>query len=122
MTSTLTGKVALVTGATRGLGRAIAEGLAREGAKVVVSSRKPEACAAVAAEITELTGAQTMALPLHVGRWDDIAPAVARLEAALAPLHILGTNAGIAPPAPDPPGLPAATHLGRTEGCSTRKN
>src|SRR3546814_392705 len=102
MTSTLTGKVALVTGATRGLGRAIAEGLAREGAKVVVSSRKPEACAAVAAEITELTGAQTMALPLHVGRWDDIAPAVARIEAELGPLDILVNNAGIAPLAPDP--------------------
>ncbi|NYG59570.1 NAD(P)-dependent dehydrogenase (short-subunit alcohol dehydrogenase family) [Nocardioides daedukensis] len=102
MTSTLSGKVALVTGATRGLGRAIAEGLAREGVKVVVSSRKPEACAAVAAEITELTGARTMALPLHVGRWDDIAPAVARIESELGPLDILVNNAGIAPLAPDP--------------------
>lgn len=102
MTLPLAGKVALVTGATRGLGRAIAEGLSAEGATVVVSSRKADACEAVAREIAERTGARTMALPLHVGRWDDIAPAIARIEDELGPLDILVNNAGIAPLAPTP--------------------
>lgn len=96
----LKGKVALVTGATRGLGRAIARGLAEAGATVVVSSRKPEACTAVAAEIAAETGAAVHPLPLHVGEWAAIEPAVQAVVRAYGGLDILVNNAGIAPSAP----------------------
>ncbi len=100
MTRELDGKVALVTGATRGLGLAIARGLAEAGAAVVVSSRKAEACEKVAAEIADEFGVPTLALPLHVGRWDVIEPAVADVVERLGQLDIVVNNAGIAPLAP----------------------
>lgn len=100
MTKDLTGKVALVTGATRGLGLAIAHGLAEAGASVVVSSRKADACEAVSAELASTYGVATMPLPLHVGRWDDIEPAVASVVERLGHLDVLVNNAGIAPRAP----------------------
>ena len=53
----LTGKVVIVTGSTKGIGRAMAEGLARAGASVVVSSRKQDLCEQVAAEVQAATGA-----------------------------------------------------------------
>jgi NAD(P)-dependent dehydrogenase (short-subunit alcohol dehydrogenase family) len=100
MTRELDGKVALVTGATRGLGLAIARGLAEAGAAVVVSSRKAEACEKVAAEIADEFGVPTLALPLHVGQWDAIEPAVAQVVERLGQLDIVVNNAGIAPLAP----------------------
>ena len=66
----LTGRVAVVTGATRGLGRAIVDVLAAAGADIVVSSRKPEACEEVAAEI-RATGRRAVAAPCHVAHWDE---------------------------------------------------
>lgn len=98
--TTLEGKIALVTGASRGLGRAIAQGLAEAGATVVVSSRKAEACDEAAREIAASTGARTLALPLHVGQWDAIEPALDLVESTLGPLNVLVNNAGIAPLAP----------------------
>jgi len=96
----LDGKVALVTGATRGLGEAIAHGMAEAGATVVVASRKPDACEAVAAAITKATGVAAMPLPLHVGHWDSIEPAIEKVYAELGRLDVLVNNAGIAPLAP----------------------
>ncbi len=52
----LTGKVAVITGSSRGIGRAIAEAMAEQGAKVVISSRKAEACAEAAAAINDRHG------------------------------------------------------------------
>ena len=98
--SALEGRVALVTGATRGLGYAIALSLAEAGATVVVSGRREEACVAVAEQITEKTGVAAVPLALHVGRWDSIEPAVDRILAQLGRLDILVNNAGIAPSAP----------------------
>jgi NAD(P)-dependent dehydrogenase (short-subunit alcohol dehydrogenase family) len=93
----LTGKVALVTGATRGLGRAMAEGLARAGAAVAVNSRKPEACAAAAKEIAEETGRETMAAPCHVSDWDALPALVDAVYARFGRIDVLVNNAGINP-------------------------
>ena len=100
MSQLLEGKVALVTGATRGLGRAIADGLAAAGATVVVSSRKAAPCDEVASAIAQEYGVPTYPLPLHVGVWDTIEPAIDRVLADLGRLDILVNNAGIALVAP----------------------
>ena len=67
----LTGRTAIVTGGSRGIGRAIAQGFAAAGARVVVASRKADACATVAAEIVA-AGGEAFAVPTHVGRPDQI--------------------------------------------------
>src|SRR5690349_22941439 len=67
----LTGKVAVVTGGSRGIGRSIVQALAEAGADVVVASRKLDACRAVAAEVRSSTGRNAVAIACHVGRWDD---------------------------------------------------
>ncbi len=100
MSGELAGKVALVTGATRGLGLAIAQALAAEGAAVVVSSRKEDACREVAETIAATYGVETLALPLHVGHWDEIEPAITTVLERFGQLDILVNNAGIAPLAP----------------------
>ncbi|MFL6023405.1 MAG: SDR family NAD(P)-dependent oxidoreductase [Marmoricola sp.] len=96
----LEGKVALVTGATRGLGRAIALGLAEAGATVVVASRKQEACEAAAEAITKATGVAAVPLALHVGHWESIEPAIESVYDDLGRLDVLVNNAGIAPSSP----------------------
>jgi 3-oxoacyl-[acyl-carrier protein] reductase len=92
----LTGKVAIVTGSTKGLGRAMAQGLAAAGASVVVSSRKQELCDKAASEIAADTGAETLGLACHVGDWDAIPSFVEQIVARFGRIDVLVNNAGIA--------------------------
>jgi NAD(P)-dependent dehydrogenase (short-subunit alcohol dehydrogenase family) len=97
----LGGRVALVTGGSRGLGRAIARGLAEAGADVAVASRKQEACDEVAAEIRTL-GRRVFGHACHVGRWDEVDRLVDAVYGELGRVDVLVNNAGIAPTYPDP--------------------
>jgi NAD(P)-dependent dehydrogenase (short-subunit alcohol dehydrogenase family) len=88
----LTGRVAVVTGGTRGIGRAVAEGLAAAGAKVVVASRKPEACAEAAAAI-EASGGEALGVPTHLGDLDALAGLVSATVDRFGGLDIVVNNA-----------------------------
>jgi NAD(P)-dependent dehydrogenase (short-subunit alcohol dehydrogenase family) len=97
----LSGRVALITGGTRGLGRAIIHTLALAGADVVVASRKQEACDEAAEEVRGL-GRRAFAQACHVGRWQEIDALVEAAYDAFGRVDILVNNAGIAPQYPDP--------------------
>jgi len=85
----LNGKVAIVTGASRGIGRAIAEVFAREGARVVICGRKQETLNQVAGEI----GPSVKPMACHVGRADQIENLVAKTAREIGPVDVLVNNA-----------------------------
>lgn len=91
-------KVVVITGASRGLGEAMAQAFARQGAQVVVSSRKADACAAVADRITA-SGGRALALPCHVGEWDALPAFIDTVVQRVGGIDVLINNAGIAPTA-----------------------
>lgn len=103
----LDGKVAVITGATKGLGRAMALGFAESGADVVVASRNVDACEVVAAEIRSL-GRQALAVGCHVGEWSDCDDLVARTMREFGHIDVLVNNAGIAPVPPSLDGVTEA--------------
>ena len=92
----LTGKTAIVTGSSRGIGRAIAEAMARCGAKVVISSRKQDACEAVAASI-RAAGGQAKAIACHVGDKTQLQALVAETHRVFGSIDILVNNVGANP-------------------------
>ena len=92
----MTGKVALITGSTKGIGRSIAEEMARCGAKVVISSRKAGACEQVAGELKE-QGFEAVAVPCHVGRKEDLQNLVDQTLATWGRIDTLVCNAATNP-------------------------
>jgi NAD(P)-dependent dehydrogenase (short-subunit alcohol dehydrogenase family) len=93
-------KVALITGGSRGLGLQVATAFAERGATVVVSSRKQEACDAAAAQIASSTGATTLGISCHVGRWEECDRLVERVYERFGRVDVLVNNAGSSPPYP----------------------
>jgi NAD(P)-dependent dehydrogenase (short-subunit alcohol dehydrogenase family) len=94
-----TGKVALVTGGSRGLGYQMAKAFATRGADVIISSRKLDACEAVAEECRAL-GRKALAFACHAGRWDEIDQLIEAGYAEFGRIDILVNNAGMGPRMP----------------------
>jgi NAD(P)-dependent dehydrogenase (short-subunit alcohol dehydrogenase family) len=92
----LTDKVAVITGSSRGIGRAIAESMAALGAKVVISSRKGEACDAVAKEIQE-KGGEAVAIPCNISRRNEVEALAENTTKRFGRIDILVCNAAINP-------------------------
>lgn len=97
----LTGKVAVVTGGSRGIGRSIVLGLAAAGADVVVASRKLDNCRSVAAEVMAATGSKALAVDFNVGHWGDCDRLVDTVYDQFGHCEILVSNAGMSPLYPD---------------------
>ncbi len=93
----LSGRVALVTGGTRGLGREMAMAFARAGADVVIASRKQDACDAAASEIAAATGRRVLGHACHVGEWDQLEPLVDAAYGEFGRVDVLVNNAGMSP-------------------------
>ncbi len=94
-----TGKVALVTGGSRGIGYQMVKALATRGADVIIASRKLENCEEVAAEMRGL-GRKALAISAHVGKWDECDRLIAESYAAFGRIDILINNAGMGPRMP----------------------
>ena len=95
----LRGKVALVTGGSRGLGLAMSHAFAEQGASVIISSRKAEACKAAADDI-ESKGGRAVGIGAHVGRWSELEALVEKAYEAFGRVDILVNNAGMSPLSP----------------------
>ena len=93
----LTGRVALVTGATRGLGRAMVDGFAQAGADVIVVSRKADACEQVAKQLAADYGVETLPRAAHVGRWAELDGLVEDAYDRFGRVDVLVNNAGMSP-------------------------
>lgn len=93
----LSGKVVLVSGGSRGLGREMVLAFARHGADVAIASRKIEACEAVAKQVREETGRKATAHACHLSRWSDCDALVESVYEAHGHVDVLVNNAGMSP-------------------------
>lgn len=93
----LSGRVAIVSGSTKGIGRAMALGLASAGASVVVSSRKQDLCDAVASQIATETKSNVIGAACHVADWEAVPHFIDQVMNRLGRIDILVNNAGINP-------------------------
>jgi NAD(P)-dependent dehydrogenase (short-subunit alcohol dehydrogenase family) len=96
----LTGKVALITGSSKGIGRAIAEEMARHGAQVVISSRKADVCQEVADAINaecDNSAGGAIVIPAHVGHKEELQRLVDETRTQLGKIDILVCNAAVNP-------------------------
>jgi NAD(P)-dependent dehydrogenase (short-subunit alcohol dehydrogenase family) len=93
----LSGKTALITGASRGLGLAIARAYAEHGADLIIASRKLDACETAAREIAAQTGRRVLPLACHVGHWQDCDHLVEQSYAHFGRIDVLVNNAGMSP-------------------------
>ena len=91
-----TGKVALVTGGSRGLGRAMVLAFAERGADVIITSRKADSCSALAEEV-EAMGRRALPYGCHVGHWDELDGLVEAAYERFGKVDILVNNAGMSP-------------------------
>ena len=97
----LTGKVAVVTGGSRGIGKAIVEAYATAGADVVIASRKLENCQALAENVTRDTGRRALPVGFHVGHWDECDRLADTVYEEFGRCDVLVNNAGMSPLYPD---------------------
>ena len=89
----LKGKVAIVTGGSKGLGLAMARAFAEAGADIIISSRKLDACDTAAREIHEATGRRCVPIACHVGDWEQCKALIERVVAEFGRIDILVNNA-----------------------------
>ena len=93
----LSGRIAVVTGGSRGLGKEMVLAFARQGADVVIASRKLEACEALAARVRAETGREALPVAAHVGRWEDCDALVEAAYDRFGRIDVLVNNAGMSP-------------------------
>jgi NAD(P)-dependent dehydrogenase (short-subunit alcohol dehydrogenase family) len=93
----LSGKVAVVTGGSRGLGREMVLAFAEHGADVVIASRKLDACQALADEVGSRFGRRALAVAFHAGRWEDAGRLTDTVYAEFGRCDVLVNNAGMSP-------------------------
>lgn len=93
----LSGKVAVVTGGSRGMGREMVLGFAQHGADVVIASRKIDACEELAAEVVETTGQRALPVACHVGYWDQCDQLAETVYDEFGHCEVLVNNAGLSP-------------------------
>ncbi len=93
----LTGRVAVVTGGSRGLGRAMVLAFADHGADVVIASRKLDNCTALADEVVQRTGRRALPVACHVGDWDQVDALAATAFDEFGRVDVLVNNAGMSP-------------------------